>query len=163
MSWQRVEPPTEMEMAKKLRLLVDESFGQEAADYIKGNGYNVVFAKDVGLAGKSDEDVFAYAWREERVIWTHDKDFLDDTRFPENRNPGIVVMSGGRGDSAAMAVGLYVARLAFGLGGSSSWSKTKSSISPEGEITIRRRNLENGRIDAKRYRLRRAAVEQWES
>jgi predicted nuclease of predicted toxin-antitoxin system len=51
-----------------------------------------VFAKPVGLGGRSDEEIFAYAWREKRIIWTHDRDFLDDKRFPVHRNPGVLVL-----------------------------------------------------------------------
>src|SRR5262245_42318734 len=33
---------------------------------------------DVDLAGRDDTEVYAYAWRENRVQLTHDGDFLDD-------------------------------------------------------------------------------------
>lgn len=55
---------------------------------------------DVGLLGKT-EDVSAFAWKEDRVIITHDPDFIDDRRFPPKRNPGIVLIrpgSNGRND-----------------------------------------------------------------
>jgi hypothetical protein len=29
------------------------------------------------------------------MIWTHDRDFLDDARFPEHRNPGVVLLPEG--------------------------------------------------------------------
>src|SRR5271166_1713819 len=52
------------------------SRAEEAAQYLRERGYNAVFANDVGLSGRSDEDVFAYAWRDKRMVWTHDRDFL---------------------------------------------------------------------------------------
>ena len=41
------------------------------------------------------EDVFAYAWRTKRVLLTHDPDFLNNRRFPFNRNYGVVVITPG--------------------------------------------------------------------
>lgn len=146
----------------KTHFLVDESLGREVAKYLRGRGYNAVFTGDVGLAGHSDEEVFADAWREGRMLWTHDSDFLDDTRFPEHRNPGVVVLPGGDGDQQAMAIGIAIALAVFGRG-PASWSKTKSVISPTGEMTIRRRHIDTSKITATRYRMTgRGPGEVWE-
>src|SRR5262249_755315 len=129
MPWRRLpEAPKDVVDAfrGKARMLVDESHGLEVASFLRGQGCNVVFAGEVGLAGKSDQDVAAYAWREKRMIWTHDRDFLDDGLLPEHRNPGVVVLPGGDGDQQAMAGGLRTALTVFGHGGQR-WSKTKST------------------------------------
>jgi predicted nuclease of predicted toxin-antitoxin system len=96
MSWKRLPMPDkpDADLNKKVRILVDESLGKAVADYLSESGYNAVYAGDVGLAGKSDEDLAAYAWRERRMLWTHDRDFLDDRIVPQHRNPGIVVLPG---------------------------------------------------------------------
>lgn len=44
---------------------------------------------EVGLEGKSDEDVFAFGWRDDRITLTHGKDLLNDRRFPFHRDPGV--------------------------------------------------------------------------
>jgi predicted nuclease of predicted toxin-antitoxin system len=82
----------------KARILVDENLGEEVALFLRNQGCNVEFAGDVGLAGKDNSEVASYAWREKRMIWTHDSDFLDDTLLPEHRNPGVVVLPGANGD-----------------------------------------------------------------
>jgi predicted nuclease of predicted toxin-antitoxin system len=82
---------------KKARFLVDESLGVEAARVIRAEGWNAIFVSEVGLAGHPDENVFAYAWRDDRVLLTHDHDFLDDRAFPPHRNPGLVVLPGASG------------------------------------------------------------------
>ena len=101
MAWRRMDNPDSSEIGpefkKKSRFLIDESLGIDVAKYLRGKGYNAEFVGDVGLAGHSDEDVFAFAWRERRMLWTHDRDFLDDAKFPEHRNPGVVVLPGGDG------------------------------------------------------------------
>src|SRR3974390_3891698 len=86
------------EVHQKTRFLIDESLGPGVARYLRDAGFNSTFVGDVGLTGRSDEDVFAYAWAEKRMLWTHDRDFLDDTRFPEHRNPGVVILPGGSGN-----------------------------------------------------------------
>jgi predicted nuclease of predicted toxin-antitoxin system len=119
MPWRPLRNPTEAvsdDLKKKTRILVDEILGQAVADYLQQNGYNAVFANDVGLSGRSDEDIFGYAWREKRMLWTHDRDFLDDARFPEHRNPGVVILPGGDGDNRAMEVGVGTALTVFGSG-----------------------------------------------
>ena len=84
-------PEGRADLKKKVRILVDESLGRGVADQLRYEGYNSVFAVDVGLGGKDDSAIVSYAWRENRMIWTHDADFLNDGLVPEHRNPGIVV------------------------------------------------------------------------
>jgi len=88
MPWTKVDLPPQEEIdafvrrfQKKARFLVDESLGREAAKAIRDLGWNVKYVEDVDLKGRADEDVFAYAWRDNRILVTHDEDFLDDRRF----------------------------------------------------------------------------------
>ena len=85
----------ERENRKKARFLVDESLGIGVAGLLGKAGWKVKYTHDLGLAGRSDEDVFAAAWKEDLILLTHDDDFLDDRRFPPHRNPGIVVIRPG--------------------------------------------------------------------
>jgi len=87
---------------RRARFLVDESLGIEAARVIGSLGWNVKFACDVGLGGHSDEDVMAFAWREKQILLSHDQEFLDDRRFPPNRNPGVLVLPGAQGGTEVL-------------------------------------------------------------
>jgi predicted nuclease of predicted toxin-antitoxin system len=163
MPWRPLKNPDrrQPELHVKTRILIDENLGVEVAEFLSEKGYNAEFVGDVGLNGHSDEDVFAYAWREKRMLWTHDRDFLD-ARYPEHRNPGVVVLPGGDGDQQAMGTGIAVAVRVFGSA-PSIWEKTKSVISPSGEMTIRQRNFDTGQIETSRYRLTgRGYAEFWE-
>jgi predicted nuclease of predicted toxin-antitoxin system len=123
MPWKKLELPTaderremDEEYRGKARSLVDESIGANVAEYLSEKGYNTRYAGDEGLEGHSDEDVFAFAWKSERIIVTHDADFLDDRRFPPHRNPGIVLIrpgSSGR-DDYGLLVCLYKATVMAG-------------------------------------------------
>jgi predicted nuclease of predicted toxin-antitoxin system len=108
MPWTKLDLPTHEEMRRldaeyrgRARFLVDESMGERVSEILRGEGFNVRYVGDVGLIGRSDEDVFAEAWRDNRVLVTHDPDFLDNRRFPPHRNPGVVLIrpgSSGRAD-----------------------------------------------------------------
>ena len=163
MAWHKLANPTEIdaEFRKKSRILIDESLGIEVAVYLREKGYNALFVGEAGLAGRSDEDVFAFAWRERRMLWTHDRDFLNDTRFPEHRNPGIVVLPGAGGENQARSIGVNTALFVFGHA-PDTWHNTKSVVGPMGEMTIRSRRL-TGRVETRRYRMTdKGHAEIWE-
>jgi predicted nuclease of predicted toxin-antitoxin system len=112
MSWEPIKI-SEKEIAqakrmwrKKARFFVDESLGREATEFLRELGWNVKDVFEVGLDGNSDEDVIAYAFRENRILLSHDEDFLNDQRFPFNRNPGVVILPGGSGDVNALVLAL---------------------------------------------------------
>jgi predicted nuclease of predicted toxin-antitoxin system len=162
MTWSPLpDAPKELDrrFRTKARILVDESLGSGVAKFLQDQGCNAVYACDVGLAGKSDEEIAAYAWRENRMIWTHDRDFIDDKVLPEHRNPGVVVLPGGDGDDDAMLGGLRTALTIFGRG-THMWRKSKSVVTADGELTMRRRDL-SGRITSARYRLTKDGVDVW--
>ena len=45
---------------------MDETMGEQVAQVLRSEGFNARYAGDVGLIGRSDEDVFAEAWRDNR-------------------------------------------------------------------------------------------------
>ena len=91
MGWSKLPPVTDKQLRefgqykKKARFLIDESVGEAIARILQEQGWNAVFVGDVGLGGHSDENVFAFAWKDNRVLLTHDRDFLNDQRFPPHR------------------------------------------------------------------------------
>src|SRR5207248_8785637 len=87
------------------------SLGIEAANVVKSMGWNAVYVGQVGLAGRPDEDVLAFAWKKDRILLTHDLDFLDDHKFPFHRNPGLVVLPGASGASTPGLVNAIMSTL----------------------------------------------------
>jgi len=63
---------------KKARFLVDENVGSVVLDELRKSGFNAVSTHNVGISGHPDENILAFAKREDRVLLTHDPDFLDD-------------------------------------------------------------------------------------
>jgi predicted nuclease of predicted toxin-antitoxin system len=117
----------------------------------------------VHLAGHPDENVFAYALKDDRILLTHDADFLDDRKFPfdPNRNPGVIVLPGGSGGDSVLIKALILALRQI-CSARELFRGSKVAISPEGVITIRQRNLETGGIECTKYRSERHRLLQWE-
>jgi predicted nuclease of predicted toxin-antitoxin system len=148
---------------KRARFLVDESLGVEVANVLRGAGWNAVFASDLGLLGRSDEDVFAAARREDRILLTHDRDFLNDRVFRPDLNPGLVVLRPG-------AEGHQNRLLLRALGGAVSvvgafrevFRGTKLVVHEDGSWTTSQRT-HDGLLKRKRYRFPgRGQTEIWE-
>lgn len=58
-----------------MKFLIDENVGQSVIHYLKERGYDVIVATAEELSGREDYFLLDYAYRENRVIITNDKDF----------------------------------------------------------------------------------------
>jgi predicted nuclease of predicted toxin-antitoxin system len=142
--------------AKQTKFLADESISRDVTAFLREKKLNVKEVFDEGLAGRPDEDVFACAWRNRRVLLTHDRDFLDNQRFPEHCNPGVIVLPGGDGDQTALGYGVHRVCSVFSKD-PEAWQGHKIVVTKD-EIQIRG----PGR-SAQRYRIAQdGSVFQWE-
>ena len=117
--------------------------------------YNTTDTYTLKLNGRSDEDVFAAAWRERRILLTQDRDFLDDRRFPPNRNAGIVVLLGGH-DEALVSALIYA--LSVVGKGRELWEGAKLVVHEGGRLTVTDLNHATGARDTSHYKLRMAGL-----
>src|SRR5260370_10867841 len=112
MAWNELPPVTDKQsrdfhrFKKKARFLIDESLGEGVARVLRKDRWNAIVGPEVGLGGHSDEDVFACAWRDDRILLTHDHDFLDERRFPPHRNAGVIVLPGASGSGEGLGSAL---------------------------------------------------------
>jgi predicted nuclease of predicted toxin-antitoxin system len=143
------------------KFLIDESLGDGVSRVMRDFGYNVKFVPEIGLSGRSDEDIFAFAWSERRILLTHDRDFLDDRSFPFNRNPGVVVLPGGHGHEHGLVNAL---REVLALLGSfrNLFPNAKIEISNDNIWNVRQFDKDQGKIRQTRLRFDRDKVWQWE-
>ena len=65
-----------------MKILTDETVSNSTIQFLRNLGNDVLDVREVGLGGKPDEDVAAFAQAEQRIIVTHDKDFGDLLRRP---------------------------------------------------------------------------------
>ena len=127
----------------KARFLVDESVGINAARLIRDRGWNVCYVEDLDLLDRSHEAVLAFARREERILLTHHFDFLDDSRFPFHRNPGLVILPPVTGSTLGFTDAINGVLELIGPY-SKAYRGFKIRIAEDGVWTIRRFNTEEG-------------------
>src|ERR671928_49081 len=72
--------------------LIDESMPRSTAVVLRQAGHRTEDARDVGLRGRSDEEVYRYAQAQQLTIITADKDFANSLRFPPGTHQGIIVL-----------------------------------------------------------------------
>ena len=75
-----------------LRFLTDEDVPRSTARVLKDAGFDAVDVRDLGLRGKSDQEVFSYAQNEGRLLITCDMGFSNILNFPPAENFGILVV-----------------------------------------------------------------------
>src|SRR5262249_29417101 len=136
----------------KARFLVDESLGPEAAAYLRDQGWNCRFVGEVGLLGHSDEDLYAYGRRDDRIVLTHDADFMNDRRFPIDGHPGVVVLPGGSGAMEPLARAMFNMLKIVGPY-KHAYRGSKMVFSADGTILVRNRERATGAVTSSRYRL----------
>jgi predicted nuclease of predicted toxin-antitoxin system len=78
----------------RARFYADENIGRELVDYIRGQGFRVEYAPELGLSPRDDSFHLQEATRRKCILLSNDADFLDHRRFPFDRlkNTAIVVI-----------------------------------------------------------------------
>jgi len=137
--------------AKKARFLIDENLDGVTTEAIEASGWNVKGVAELGLSGHSDEDIFAYAWRKDRILITNDRDFLDEGRFPEHRNPGIIILPDVPLESDAFLDALDLALSIIGPY-RKAYRKSKIIVNKNRESSLILRNHATGKIEKQRFK-----------
>jgi predicted nuclease of predicted toxin-antitoxin system len=75
-----------------LRFITDEDIPRSTARVLRDAGFDADDVRDVGLRGKSDQEVFEFAQVEKRLLITCDMGFSNILHFPPGENYGILVV-----------------------------------------------------------------------
>lgn len=75
-----------------LRFLTDEDVPRSTARVLRDAGFDALDVRDVGLRGKSDTRVYAYAQQEKRLLITCDMGFSNILKFPPTQSIGLLVI-----------------------------------------------------------------------
>jgi predicted nuclease of predicted toxin-antitoxin system len=159
MPWEPIPDPSSEEKAgiterfgKKARFLIDENLDGVITEVLRHLRWNTKGVAEHRLSGHEDEDIFAAAWREDRMVITNDHDFQDDRRFPEHRNPGIIVLPDAPIESQTF---LNALRTVLSIIGPlrELYRHSKILIASDGAITIINRNADTGAMERERYRF----------
>ena len=74
-----------------MRFLADMGVDVRVVEWLRGAGHDAVHLRDEGLHRAPDEQIFAKALTEDRIVLTFDLDFGDLAAFTRDR-PGRVVL-----------------------------------------------------------------------
>lgn len=75
-----------------MKFLIDANLPYSAKETFENNKLDAVHVRDVGLFDASDEDIFRYAQKNDKIIVTRDLDFADAIRFVPGKHHGIIVI-----------------------------------------------------------------------
>ncbi len=75
-----------------MHFLVDEDLPRSTVAALRQAGYAADDVRDVGLRGRPDRDIYAYARSHGLVIVSADKDFSNGLHYPLGDHAGIVVL-----------------------------------------------------------------------
>src|SRR3989442_5815740 len=159
MPWETVPPSTKKEQSaflrenkKKARFLLDQNVDPAVADMLRKSGWSAQHVGEVGLLGQPDENILARAQRDDRILLTHDPDFLDDRAFPPHRNPGVIVLPGAQGNQRAILAALRDILPVVGAF-REIWRATKIVVAQDGTWTVTTFDNDVGRFTKTRYRF----------
>ena len=74
-----------------VRLLIDESTGQAVVEHLRNLGYDVAAVAEL-MPQAPDEEVIAYAYREQRVLISNDLDFGEKVYRDGYPHAGVLLL-----------------------------------------------------------------------
>ena len=93
-----------------LKFLTDENVSSSLIKAVRDEGYNIKDIKEEGLFGISDKEVLALAFKENRAVITHDKDFANLLKYPSVKHKGVILLRF-KNQSPINAINLFVPTL----------------------------------------------------
>lgn len=133
---------TDLLLRRRARWLVDENIAK-LAGVLTDLGWNAVSAHDMRVSRHADENLFALGWKEKRMIITNDADFLDDSRYPFHRCPGVLIIPSPATDMKGFADALAEVLPVVGRY-SGAFDREKIVVNADGTWTVRGFSKERG-------------------
>jgi predicted nuclease of predicted toxin-antitoxin system len=158
MAWQNI-PTNEAELKsfdkyfhKEAKFYADEDIETVIIELLRDLGFKVQTAAEVGLVGRDDTNHIAYAFRNDRILLTRDKDYLNDRKHPNHRNPGVVVLDIEPMTREGLTNVLFLLKT-FVRPYREIWRQSKILISRDSYITVWEKDHKTGKQQKTRYRL----------
>ncbi len=77
-------------MPERFKLYLDQMFQLDVAHALRGEGYDVMRASEVGQARADDHQILQKAIAEKRILVTLDEHFGDWVVLPLTKHPGVI-------------------------------------------------------------------------
>ena len=114
------------------------------------------------LAGEATKMCSPQLGKMDRVLLTHDDDFLDDRRFPPHRNPGLIVFRPGAQGDNDHELRWAIARMVLLVGQLREvWRGAKIVFSDRDHLSVIARNSRTGAIETECYRHTKRELLVW--
>ena len=167
MTWQNI-PINEEELdsfdkqfRKEAKFYADEDIEPIIIELLRDLHFKVQTAREASLIGHDDADHVAHAFRNNQILLTRDKGYLNDQKHPPHRNPGIVILDVEPMTREVLTNALWILKTVV-RPYREIWQGSKILISRDGYITVWQMNYETGKQQKQRYRFgRRGEAQEW--
>ena len=75
-----------------MKIKVDEDLPKSATIFLQGKGYDAISAKEHGMNGWKDPDLWKVVQKENRLLITADKGFADIRVYPPKTHHGVLLL-----------------------------------------------------------------------
>ena len=75
-----------------VKFLCDENISSSLAKSLRKKGYDVKDIKEEKLFGTPDSEIIKIAFKENRIILSHDKDFANLVSYKKSKHKGVILI-----------------------------------------------------------------------